>query len=90
MTDAGVVSSRTGEYALVPARSVGDDKLVAFAASVWPDRPPHDATPSWPVVGKYLGRRAPQFMWWPKGPASGLTVDKVALTFADATIDFDL
>jgi len=47
-------------------------------------------SPSWPLVGKYLGRRAPPFMWLPRGPGAGLAADAMALTLADATIDFDL
>jgi acetyltransferase (GNAT) family protein len=44
----------------------------------------------WPVIGGFLKRRAPHFMWSPRGPAAALTAAGMALTLADATIDFDL
>lgn len=47
-------------------------------------------TPAVPLVGKLLARRAPQFMWVPRGPAAALGAGDIALTLADATIDFDL
>jgi len=47
-------------------------------------------SPAWPLVGRLLARRAPQFMWAPRGPAAALTASDMAFTLADATIDFDL
>lgn len=47
-------------------------------------------SPAWPLIGKLIGRRAPQFMWVPKGPAAGFTGAEMALTLADGPIDFDL
>jgi GNAT superfamily N-acetyltransferase len=43
-----------------------------------------------PVLGRALERRAPQFMWLPRGPAASLTADDMAMTFADAAVDLDL
>jgi hypothetical protein len=43
-----------------------------------------------PLIGRALRRRSPVFMWLPKGPAALLKADGMALTFADAAIDFDL
>ena len=42
------------------------------------------------MIGRALRRRSPVFMWLPKGPAALLKADGMALTFADAAIDFDL
>jgi GNAT superfamily N-acetyltransferase len=47
-------------------------------------------SPSFPAVGKVLARRAPQFMWLPRGRAVALTSDRLAVTFADAAVDLDL
>jgi GNAT superfamily N-acetyltransferase len=47
-------------------------------------------SPAVPLIGKILARRAPQFMWLPRGPAAALVASDIAFTFADATIDFDL
>jgi len=47
-------------------------------------------SPAVPLIGKMLARRAPQFMWVPRGPAAALVASDIAFTFADATIDFDL
>ena len=45
---------------------------------------------TWPLIGNFLKRRAPQFMWAPHGPAAQLSARDMMFTFADATIDFDL
>jgi hypothetical protein len=47
-------------------------------------------SPAFPLLGRALARRAPVFMWLPKGPASQLQADGMSLTFADAAIDLDL
>jgi hypothetical protein len=43
-----------------------------------------------PVLGRFLERRAPQFMWLPRGPAARLTAARIALTFADSDVDLNL
>jgi GNAT superfamily N-acetyltransferase len=40
--NAPVDPLHTSDYAFVPARSVDDARLLAFAAAAWPDRPAHD------------------------------------------------
>ena len=47
-------------------------------------------SPATPVLGRFLERRAPQFMWVPRGVASELRPDGIALTFADSDVDFNL
>ena len=42
MSDAELGELRLPDYAFVPARSVGDDDLVKFAAAAWPERPPYE------------------------------------------------
>lgn len=43
-----------------------------------------------PVLGRFLERRAPRFMWVPRGVASGFTAESIALTFVDSDVDFSL
>jgi hypothetical protein len=47
-------------------------------------------SPGWPVLGRLLERRAPVFMWSPRGPGKELAPDRTEMTFADSTIDLDL
>jgi GNAT superfamily N-acetyltransferase len=47
-------------------------------------------SPSFPVLGPMLARRAPQFMWLPGGQFVSLSAENVAMTFADAAVDLDL
>jgi hypothetical protein len=47
-------------------------------------------SPTFPLIGRVLGRRSPVFMWAPAGPAAHLQADRMALTFADAAVDLDL
>jgi hypothetical protein len=47
-------------------------------------------SPAFPVIGGALARRAPVFMWLPKGPGAALAADHIELTFADAAVDLDL
>lgn len=47
-------------------------------------------SPGFPLIGRLLERRSPQFMWLPRDLASPLTADNMALTFADVAIDLDL
>jgi hypothetical protein len=42
------------------------------------------------VLGRLLERRAPVFMWSPRGPGKELAPDRIEMTFADSTIDLDL
>ena len=43
-----------------------------------------------PLLGRFLERRAPVFMWAPRGPASRLEADGMAFTFADSDVDLAL
>jgi hypothetical protein len=47
-------------------------------------------SPGLPMLGRLLQRRAPVFMWSPRGPGKELTPDGIEMTFADSTIDLDL
>jgi hypothetical protein len=47
-------------------------------------------SPRFPLLGRFLGKRAPQYMWRPKGPGAELAVDGVSLTFADSDVDLNL
>jgi GNAT superfamily N-acetyltransferase len=47
-------------------------------------------SPVTPLIGRLLARRAPQFMWRPKGVAAKLQADHMTLTFADVALDLDL
>jgi GNAT superfamily N-acetyltransferase len=47
-------------------------------------------SPATPALGRFLERRAPQFMWVPRGMASTLGPSNMALTFADSDVDFNL
>jgi hypothetical protein len=47
-------------------------------------------SPGIPLLGRVLERRAPQYMWLPRGPAAQLTVEGMSLTFADSDVDFKL
>jgi len=43
-----------------------------------------------PVLGRYLSRAAPTFMWSPRGPGAGLAADDFMFTFADSDVDLAL
>jgi GNAT superfamily N-acetyltransferase len=43
-----------------------------------------------PVLGGTLARRAPTYMWLPRGPGAGLTAENMTMTFADSAVDLDL
>jgi hypothetical protein len=43
-----------------------------------------------PLVGRALARRAPTYMWSPRGPGGGLAADNMTMTFADSAVDLDL
>jgi hypothetical protein len=43
-----------------------------------------------PLLGPRLQRRAPVYMWLPKGPAATLSSEKMDITFADADVDLAL
>jgi hypothetical protein len=45
---------------------------------------------SFPVLGRQLQRRAPQFMWLPRGPGAELRADAIALSFSDSDVDLNL
>jgi hypothetical protein len=45
---------------------------------------------NFPLLGRFLGRMAPVFMWSPRGPGAPLTADNLALTFADSDVDLAL
>jgi Acetyltransferase (GNAT) domain len=47
-------------------------------------------SPGLPVVGRFLRRAAPVFMWSPRGPCAGLTAEDFAFTFADSDVDLAL
>lgn len=47
-------------------------------------------SPGIPLLGRLLERRAPQYMWLPRGPAAQLTADGMSLTFADSDVDLKL
>jgi hypothetical protein len=47
-------------------------------------------SPGLPLLGRMLRRRAPQFMWLPRGPGAGLAPDRVAMSFADSDVDLKL
>jgi hypothetical protein len=47
-------------------------------------------TPGFPLLGALLERRAPVYMWWPRGPGATLTAERMTMTFADAALDLDL
>jgi hypothetical protein len=43
-----------------------------------------------PVLGRPLRRRAPQFMWLPRGPGAALAADNIALSLSDSDVDLNL
>jgi hypothetical protein len=43
-----------------------------------------------PLVGRFLRRIAPVFMWSPRGPGAPLAAQNLALTFADSDVDLAL
>lgn len=47
-------------------------------------------SPGFPLLGRVLGRRAPVYMWSPRGPGAPLRAERVAMTFADSAVDLDL
>jgi hypothetical protein len=47
-------------------------------------------SPGLPLLGRALQRRAPTFMWLPKGPAAALAPDRMEITFADSDVDLAL
>jgi acetyltransferase (GNAT) family protein len=47
-------------------------------------------SPGLPVIGRFLDRAAPTFMWSPRGPAAELQASDLALTFADSDVDLNL
>jgi GNAT superfamily N-acetyltransferase len=46
-------------------------------------------SPGFPVLGRLLARRAPTYMWLPRGPGAGLAAENMAMTFADSAVDLD-
>jgi GNAT superfamily N-acetyltransferase len=47
-------------------------------------------SPGFPVLGRLLARRAPTYMWLPRGPGTGLVAENMTMTFADSAVDLDL
>jgi GNAT superfamily N-acetyltransferase len=47
-------------------------------------------SPGLPVVGRFLRRAAPIFMWSPRGPGAGLAAEDFMFTFADSDVDLAL
>ena len=47
-------------------------------------------SPGLPVLGRYLSRAAPTFMWSPRGPGAGLRAEDFMFTFADSDVDLAL
>jgi GNAT superfamily N-acetyltransferase len=47
-------------------------------------------SPGFPVLGRLLARRAPTYMWLPRGPGAGLAAENMTMTFADSAVDLDL
>ena len=47
-------------------------------------------SPDFPVLGRALARRAPTYMWLPRGPGAGLAAENMTMTFADSAVDLDL
>jgi hypothetical protein len=47
-------------------------------------------SPDFPVLGRTLARRAPTYMWLPRGPGVGLAAENMTMTFADSAVDLDL
>jgi hypothetical protein len=47
-------------------------------------------SPGLPVVGRFLSRAAPTFMWSPRGPGAGLAAKDFMFTFADSDVDLAL
>jgi hypothetical protein len=47
-------------------------------------------SPRLPLLGPRLQRRAPVFMWLPKGVAAALSPDAIEITFADSDVDLAL
>src|SRR5580704_6286125 len=47
-------------------------------------------SPAFPLLGRFLARRAPVFMWVPDGPAADFKPDNVVFTFADSDVDLNL
>jgi hypothetical protein len=43
-----------------------------------------------PIFGRVLARRAPTYMWSPRGPGAGLSAEGMTMTFADSAVDLDL
>jgi GNAT superfamily N-acetyltransferase len=44
-------------------------------------------SPEFPLLGRALTRRSPQYMWVPRGPGTYISADTMALTFADSDVD---
>lgn len=47
-------------------------------------------SPGLPVVGRFLSRAAPTFMWSPRGPGARLAAKDFMFTFADSDVDLAL
>jgi hypothetical protein len=47
-------------------------------------------SPGLPVLGRFLSRAAPTFMWSPRGPGAGLGAEDFMFTFADSDVDLAL
>ena len=44
-------------------------------------------SPDFPLLGRPLTRRSPQYMWVPKGPGTHISASTIALNFADSDVD---
>jgi GNAT superfamily N-acetyltransferase len=47
-------------------------------------------SPGLPVLGRFLRRAAPTFMWSPRGPGASLAATDFMFTFADSDVDLNL
>jgi GNAT superfamily N-acetyltransferase len=44
-------------------------------------------SPDFPLLGRVLSRRSPQYMWLPKGPSAKISAGTIALSFSDSDVD---
>ena len=44
-------------------------------------------SPNFPLLGRVLLHRSPQYMWLPKGPSANISAGTMALSFSDSDVD---
>jgi hypothetical protein len=76
---AGTVASELGAAVVLAVTSRPSQREALVSAGF--------LSPDFPLLGRPLTRRSPQYMWMPKGPGAHISAGTIALNFADSDVD---